>query len=84
MYSNPSQLRNSQTTVRRRQNEMLNGVRAERRAARARAASQTDSSLVVSLRQRAGRLLIATGQWLGGLAAPPAQTEMKQRVAGRS
>ena len=84
MFSYPSQLRGSQATAKRRHNEILSGVQAERQAARARTSSGSTSSIFVALRQRAGQLLIATGQWLGGLAEPTAQAELKQRAVGRS
>lgn len=84
MYGYPSQVRGSQATAKRRHNEILSGVQAERQAAQARASSGSTGSVLVTLRRRTGQLLIAAGQWLCGLAEPTAQTELKQRAAGRS
>ena len=80
MFSSPSQVRGSQAAAQRRHNEILGGVHAERQAAKARAASGSNDSIFVALRQRTGQLLIAAGQWLSGLAEPAVQADLDKRA----
>ena len=80
MLSSPSQVGGNQATAQRRHHEILSGVQAERQAALARAASETHDSISVALGQRAGQLLIAAGQWLGGLMESTSQQIVDPRL----
>ena len=80
MFSSPSQVRGSQTTAQRRHNEILSGVQTERQAAQARATSDLNDSIFVTLRQRAGQLLIVAGQRIGGLTRSTLQPDLESKV----